>query len=312
MLTHLKKPRTILFSLLAFLMACNDKENKPLSLEPQTLNHLQKNTIISGIPDSMLFFGKPFQLSDQDIRERLDRELLVNIYFESSTNLILKRCNRYLPVIEKILKEEKVPDDFKYLCVIESSLSNATSPAGASGFWQFMPFTAPKYGLKISNEIDERLHLEKSTRAACALIKSNFAMFNNWFNACAAYNRGPGGLLEDLKIQQVQHVFDAELNQETARYVFRIMALKLIIENPKAYGFNIAAKDLYPIYQTKKISVIQPIENLATWSIQQGYNRKIIRLLNPWILGNKLSSESVPCTIEVPNGNKQLKVKHPL
>ena len=312
MLTYPKKPRTILFSLITFLVACNNPEKKPISKKPESFNLTQKNTTISGIPDSMMFFGNHIQFIDQDIRERLDRELLVNIYFQSSTNLILKRCNRYLPTIEKILKEEKVPDDFKYLCVIESSLSNATSPAGASGFWQFMTFTAPKYGLRISDEIDERLHLEKSTRAACALIKSNFSMFNNWINACAAYNRGPGGLLEDFKIQQVQHVFDAELNQETARYVFRIMALKLIIENPKAYGFHISEKDLYPIYKTQKITINEPIENLAAWSIQKGYNRKIIRLLNPWILRNKLTSESIPCTIEVPDGNQQLKVNHPL
>ena len=165
------------------------------------------------LPRKILFFNDYIPITDFDLRERLDRELLVNTYFQSSTSIALKRATRYFPTIERILKEEGVPDDFKYLCVIESNLSNVTSPAGAAGFWQFMPGTAPEYGIKITSEIDERNHLEKSTRAACQLIKNNYTLFNDWVNACAAYNRGPGGLMQDMKSQGVKHFFDTERNK---------------------------------------------------------------------------------------------------
>lgn len=290
---------------LVALFACTSKK-APVSPK-------QSHLTTSGykMPSKVVFFNDTLHLQDQDLKERLDREILVNMYFQSSTHLIIKRCTRYFPLIENILKQEGVPDDFKYLCVIESNLSNVTSPAGASGFWQFMPFTAPEYGLRITPEIDERLHVEKSTRAACALIKSNYSLFKDWVNACAAYNRGPGGLMDDLKFQHVKHFFDAEMNQETGRYVFRIMAMKMILENPNEFGFEVPQIEKYPIYITKKITITEPIENLAQWSINQGYNRRIIRLLNPWILGNKLTNKSLPCTIEIPNSNNQLKVFNP-
>lgn len=256
-------------------------------------------------PTTVSFFNQKINLQELDLIERLDREILVNMYFQSSTHLALKKSRRYFPLIERILKEEKVPDDFKYLCVIESNLSNATSPVGAAGFWQFMPFTAPEYGLTITAEIDERLNVEKSTRAACKLIKENYDKFGDWINACAAYNRGAGGLAQDMRIQGVSHFFDTEMNNETARYVFRIIAMKLIMENPTAYGYHLAPNAGYPPYETRNITVSEPIDNLALWSKKQGTNRKTIRLLNPWILGNKLSRTSVPCVIELPNSSSQ-------
>lgn len=307
LLNHLHKIQiAVLFlSFELVLTSCNGSLND----KKQVVQEPTKNTL-PYTPQSLVFFGKYCSLKDQDVQERLDRELLVNAYFQSSTSLIIKRSNRYFPIIEPILRSEGVPDDFKYLCVIESNLSNATSPAGASGFWQFMPYTAAEYGLKISSEVDERLHLEKSTRAACRLIKSNYTTFNNWVNACAAYNRGPGGLKEDLNIQGVKHYFDAEMNPETARYVFRIMAIKILLENPETFGFNFYDKALYPTYRTKKIQLTEPIKDLTQWAIGKGVNRKILRLLNPWILSNQLTNASLPCTLELPKDESQLKRKH--
>jgi hypothetical protein len=287
--------------------SCSDYRDKKEEIQKKSFRLSRPK-----IPETINFFGEKCSLNDVDVRERLDREILVNTYFQSSTSLIIKRSARFFPVIEPILRSEGVPDDFKFLCVIESNLSNVTSPAGASGFWQFMPFTAPKYGLKITSEIDERLNLEKSTRAACRLIKSNHKTFNNWINACAAYNRGSGGLSQDLASQGVRHYFDAEMNPETSRYVFRIMAMKLILEQPETYGYEIPKEERYVKYKTQKVIVTKPIENLTEWSSEKGFNRKIVRILNPWILGNQLSLPSLPCTIEIPSNRSQFIQKHPL
>ena len=259
-------------------------------------------------PRELVFFDERIAMTDFDLKERLDRELLVNTYFQSSTSLAMKRASRYFPIIERILKQEGVPDDFKYLCVIESNLSNVTSPAGAAGFWQFMPGTAPEYGIKITSEIDERNHLEKSTRAACRLIKNNYTLFNDWVNACAAYNRGPGGLMQDMKSQGVKHFFDTEMNPETARYVFRIMALKLIMEHPVDYGYQIPKTARYSPIKCKVIKVKNPIKNLALWARQHGTSLKNLRILNPWVLSNHLSSTSIPCSIQIPSNKEQLGV----
>ena len=287
-------------SMLFALFACTTQPDIKNSSCTQETFH------IPATPRSLYFFNQQINLQDWDIKERLDRELLVNTYFQSSTSLAIKRANRYFPAIEKILKEEGVPDDFKYLCVAESNLSNVVSPAGAAGFWQFMPGTAPSYGLVINDEIDDRNNLEKSTRAACKLIKSNHALFNDWINACAAYNRGPGGLQQDMNSQGVTHFFDTELNPETARYVFRIMALKMILENPKAFGYNLANDLRYSSIPVKAVAVNQPINDLALWAKNHKTSLKIVRLLNPWILGKQLSKKSVPCSIELPKNKNQL------
>jgi len=297
----------LILSITVGFLSCSDPAQKKGEYHREPLG-----TSLPETPQSMEFFGETCSLGDLDIRERLDREILVNAFFQSSTSLIIKRSARYFPVIEPILRSEGVPEDFKYLCVIESNLSNVTSPAGAAGFWQFMPFTAPEYGLKMNTEIDERLHMEKSTRAACRLIKSNHQFFRNWINACAAYNRGPGGLSQDLSRQGVQHFFDAEMNSETSRYVFRIMAMKLILEHPESYGFKIPLKERYVRYKTKKIKITTPIDNLTEWSLRKGFNLKIIHVLNPWILGNQLTRPSLPCTIELPVDRSQFTQKHPL
>jgi len=294
----MKKKMIWLSTLLLILGACKAPNAKETTSGPsQNVVHTNQ---LPDIPAQMEFFGEKIDLTDEDVRERLDREILVNAYFQSSTSLCIKRASRYFPEIDKILLQEKVPFDFKYLCVIESGLTNAESPAGALGFWQFMPFTAKERSLKITEEMDERMNLQKSTHAACALIKSNYAIFNDWVSACAAYNRGPGGLKSDMDFQGVHHVFDTELNTETARYVFRILAMKLILSKPNAYGYNIPTDQCYKPFKTQNIRVKKAIPNLAEWAIQHKTNRKVIRLLNPWILGNSLTGTSVPCTLKLP------------
>lgn len=290
-------------SLSTFLFSCKQTDTNNTTI-PTKVN----DNKIPKTPREIIFFNERIALTDFDLKERLDRELLVNTYFQSSTSLAIKRATRYFPEIERILRAEEVPDDFKYLCVIESNLSNVTSPAGAAGFWQFMPGTAPEYGIKITSEIDERNHLEKSTKAACQLIKSNYKLFNDWVNACAAYNRGPGGLMQDMKSQGVKHFFDTEMNPETARYVFRIMALKLIMEHPSDYGYQIPITACYSPIKSKLIKVKNPIKNLAIWARQHGTSLKNLRILNPWILSNQLSAASVPCSIEIPANKEQLGV----
>ena len=287
-----------LLFLIFLSLSCQEKKEKE-----NTDSLLKEENQLPPIPQSMVLFGETIDLKDEDIRERLDQELIVNAYFHSSTTLIIKRANRYFNNLEKLLKEEKIHDDFKYLCVIESNLTQAKSPAGAMGFWQFMPQTAAEYNLIINPEIDERLDIQKSTRAACAYLRKSHAEFKNWILVAASYNRGMGGLRSDMKKQYTSNYFDTEMNNETARYVFRIMAMKLILENPKAYGFKVPANALYPIQKTKAINISLPITDLALWSKNNGANIKIVRKLNPWIKGNSLTIQPINYIIALPIAN---------
>lgn len=289
--------------LLFFVLTCaNDSKEK----KNQVRKYVNTHGLLS-LPKSMIFFGEQIQLEDEDIRERLDREIITNVYFQSSTTFALKRANRFFPEIEKILSEENVPEDFKYLAVIESNLSEVTSPAGANGFWQFMPYTAKEYGLVMNDEVDERMNLSKSTHAACAFIKNSHKIFGNWVNACASYNRGIGGVQSDMKWQKTNHYFDTDMNNETGRYVFRIMALKLIMENPKRYGFDIPKYQLYKPFKIKKIKIDNEISSLADWAQTKGINLKILRKLNPWLISNKLTIHPTDYILKLPSKNENLK-----
>jgi membrane-bound lytic murein transglycosylase D len=288
--------------LLFLLSACKDN-----SLEKNVQVIKQRSLSFPAIPNSMIFFGERINLEDEDIRERLDREIVTNAYFQSSTTFALKRANRYFPEIERILQEENVPEDFKFLAVIESNLSEVTSPAGANGFWQFMPYTAKEYGLVMNDEVDERMNLSKSTHAACAFIKNSHKIFGNWVNACASYNRGIGGVQSDMKWQKTNHFFDTDMNNETGRYVFRIMALKLIMENPKRYGFDIPKYQLYKPFKIKKIKIDNEISSLADWAQTKGINLKILRKLNPWLISNKLTIHPTEYILKLPSRNENLK-----
>ena len=294
----------LLFSCLLIIISCQQKDN--LALDNATLKPIQNQSLPS-LPKEMELFGQKINLEDEDIKERLDREIIMNTYAQSATNLYIKRANRFFGPLEVILKNEQGPDDFKYLAVAESGLANVQSPVGASGFWQFMPATAKEYGLVINDEIDQRLALEKSTHAACQYLKNVNQVFNNWIMTAAAFNRGLGGVRSDMKRQYTDHYFDSEMNNETARYVFRIMALKIIMENPKAYGYYITKEQLYQPLETIKIKVKSPIKNLALWSKNNGVNLKIVRKLNPWILKNSLINMNQPQLLLLPGENCKLK-----
>lgn len=239
-------------------------------------------------PAEIDFAGEKTPLNISDVRERFDRELLVNANLDASTRLILKRANRAFPVIEPILKKYGVPDDFKYLAVIESGLVNVVSPAGARGVWQFMPETAKERGLEVNDIVDERYHLEKSTEAACNYLLSAKAKFGSWTLAAASYNGGFGGVNKQITFQGVDNYYDLLLTEETARYVFRILALKEIMQHPQQYNFVLQPSELYSTLPVKTVEVTSSIPDLAVFSKEQGINYKILKIHNPWLRDRKL------------------------
>ena len=252
-----------------------------------------KQTVRSwSIPRSFYLAGEAVPITQLDVREKLDRELIVNTYWHSNAMLIMKRAHRWFPVIEPILEEEGLPEDFKYLAVIESGLTNAVSPAGATGFWQFLKSTGRKYNMEVTEQVDERYHLEKATRGACAYLKSMHAKYGSWALAAASYNMGPGALDKRLAEQKVETYWDLLLNAETGRYVYRILAVKQLFANPADYGFILDESDLYPTYQTASVKVTSSIPNLADWALEQGINYKILKTLNPWLRAKSLTVSS--------------------
>lgn len=239
-------------------------------------------------PASVDFAGELAPLRIADVRERFDRELLVNANLHATTLIILKRANRAFPVIEPILAKHGIPDDFKYLAVIESGLVNATSSAGAKGVWQFMPATAKEYGMEVNDFVDERYHLEKSTEAACKYLLDAHKRFGSWTLAAAAYNGGVSGVNKQIAFQQVTNYYDLHLTEETARYVFRILALKEIMKNPSLYGFEVQPHEMYNNLQTRKVEVDSTVNDLAAFALTQGINYKILKIHNPWLRDRKL------------------------
>jgi membrane-bound lytic murein transglycosylase D len=288
-----------LFFILVFSCKTENKEVKP------TVESVRQN--LPPIPKTISLFGEKLSLEDEDIRERLDREIMANAYFHSQTILNMKRAARFFPIIEPILKEQNLPNDFKYLPIIESNLANVTSPAGAKGYWQFMPETGREYNLIIDDEVDERYNLIKATNAACRYLKNAKDSVGTWMLATAAYNRGIGGIKSDMKWQEATHYFDMDMNGETSRYLLRFIAIKLIMENPEKYGFDMKKIELYKPFQTETVSVSMPIENLALWAREKGINYKILVKLNPWILGNKLTKNLGSFTLLLPAKNVNLK-----
>jgi len=244
------------------------------------------------IPDTIDFAGERTPLNISDVKERFERELIVNANLDATTLLVIKRANRAFPVIEPILKKYGVPDDFKYLAVIESNLVNAVSPAGAKGVWQFMPETAREKGMEVNDIVDERYHLEKSTEAACKYLLDAKARFGNWTLAAASYNGGMTGVNKQIDMQKVTDYYDLLLTEETSRYVFRILALKEIMKNPDKYGFVINTEELYVNLPSKKIMVDSTITDLAAFAKSQGINYKILKIHNPWLRDKKLLNVS--------------------
>ena len=247
------------------------------------------------LPAAMTFAGEPVPLHLPDVAERLDRELLVNSYLHATTLLGLKRMQRYVPEIEATLKENGIPEDFIYLALAESLFGHVTSHAGAAGFWQLMPETARGYGLIVNSEVDERFHVRKSTMAAIRYLKSAKSKFGSWTDAAASYNRGMGGIDRALERQGVKSYYDLHLNDETSRYIFRILALKEIMGNPHKYGFEIGRENGYHPLPTRQLTVNSTITDLPEFALKQGINYKTLRYYNPWIKGYHLT---------VPNGRE--------
>ena len=256
----------------------------------------------------MDFSGEEVPTFMADVQERLDKEMITNMNYHTNTTLVIKRANKVFPIIEPILKKYGVPDDFKYLAVIESSLVNAVSPAGARGVWQFMPATAKEKGMEVSDEVDERYHLEKSTEAACKYLLVAKEKFGSWTLAAASYNGGMNGISKKMEEQQVDNYYDLLLTEETSRYVFRILALKEIMKNSDKYGFKIPNEALYYAIPTKKIVIDTTITDLAKFAKTQGVNYKILKIHNPWLRDKKLTvTTGKKYEIEIPTSgyNKQ-------
>jgi hypothetical protein len=241
--------------------------------------------------DEFWFAGERIPVEHFDVRERLERELIVNSYRHSNTILSLKNSARYFPVIERILRENGLHDDFKYLAVAESELRNATSSAGAKGFWQFMEGTAGDYGLEVTKEVDERLHLEKSTRAACEYLKRYKERFGTWSLVAAAYNMGPAGLRNEMEAQKSDSFYDLNLSEETNRYLFRLVAIKHVMEHPDLYGFDLKGEQLYPpLDNFATVSVDSTIASLGDFAQQYGTSYRMLKVFNPWLKGSKLTN----------------------
>jgi membrane-bound lytic murein transglycosylase D len=244
------------------------------------------------IPDTLYFAGEKVPLENFDVRESLDMEIHKVSYWHSEMFLYLKRANRFFPTIEPILKKYGIPEDFKYVCVAESGLRNAVSPANAVGFWQFMESTGKGYGLTINKEVDERYHVAKSTKAACKYIKKRYAKYGSWALVAASYNAGDGGVTKFMDYQEEDSYFDLALYEETSRYVYRALAIKLIMENPQDYGFNFRERDLYPVIDTKEVKVDSTITDLAEFAKSQGTNYKMLKIFNPWLRAHKLTNKN--------------------
>ena len=242
------------------------------------------------IPEKVEFAGEYMPVHLFDVRESLERELIVNMNFHSSTLQYLKRINRYFPVIESILAANGIPDDFKYLALIESDLMNKISPKGATGFWQFMKPAAADYGLEVNDEVDERYHIEKSTEAACRYLNDAYRIYGNWTMAAASYNMGQGGLNNQVKRQQCNDYYDLLLNDETMRYVYRIAAVKIIISDPQKYGFHVPDHEKYRVIPYSEVEVKTAVSDWTNFAFKHQTNYKMLKYLNPWLRDNKLTN----------------------
>ena len=282
----------ILFSLIIFIFGFSPINPELLIAFKNSGGENSSKVYALKLPEVIDFCGEQSPLNAPDIRERLDKELLVNTYWQSNMMLLLKRSNKWFPTIDSILKEEGVPQDFKFLAVIESGLENVRSPKGAKGFWQLMPATAKEYGLEVNSNVDERYHVEKSTRVACKYLLKAKERFGSWTLAAASFNRGMFGIDRLLKKQLVDDYYDLLLNKETSRYIFRILAVKEIISNPDLYGFIYEESDLYRQIPIRKIGIDIPIINIAQFAKKNNINYKLLKIHNPWLIQNHLNNNS--------------------
>lgn len=254
------------------------------------------------IPESITFCGENINLSNYYLRERFDRELLSFSYWHSQVFLMIKRANKFFPIIEPILKENGVPEDFKYLALIESNLDQrAISPAKAAGIWQLLPATAKEYGLIVNDDVDERYNVEKSTKAACDFLKRSYEKTGNWVTAAAAYNTGLARVLKQIELQKTSNYFEMLFGEETNRYVFRIILAKFVLENPKELGFFLKKEDLYYPMKADIVKVDSSVPNLTDFAIEKGINYQLLKDANPWLRTNKIiNNERKELFIKIP------------
>ena len=253
------------------------------------------------IPENLAFCNEKVPLQYFDVFESLEREMIVNTYFHSQTLLNLKKATRYFPVIEPILKANHIPDDFKYLTVAESGLSHVVSPAGARGFWQLLESTAKDYGLEVTDEVDDRYNLEEATEAACGYLNDSYAIYKNWTMVAATYNAGRKGIDNQIERQGEANYYDLLLNEETARYVYRILAIKLVLENPEQYGFGLSDSEKYKPIPFHEIKINSSIEDISIFAKDHGTNYKMLKFLNPWLRDNKLTNhQQKTYTLKIP------------
>lgn len=265
--------------------------NNPKPIEEKKNNDINQLIIHPTYPENLNFCGERVPLERADIREAFETELIKSVFWHSEMILYIKRMYKTFAVVVPILKKYNVPEDFKYLLVAESGMINVISPAKATGYWQFMEKTAKEYGLTVNEEIDERYDLEKSTEAACKYILKSYERLNNWTLVAASYNSGVDYILDAMKKQKVNSFYDLLLNVETAKYIYRILAYKIILENPQNYGFNIDSQYYFKPIPTTTLEVNFTIENLADFAIANGTTYRQIKLLNPWIMKDRLTVE---------------------
>lgn len=262
--------------------------------EVQSITNTHKNYKIQALqlPANLNLAGERVPIEIPDVKERMDRELLVNTYWQSNGLLLIKRANQYFPILEPLLKKYGLPDDFKFLALAESGLIDETSSVGAAGMWHFMKTTGKEYGLEINKNVDERYNIEKSTKVAAEYLKKSKERLGSWTLAAAAYNAGNYGVASRLETQQVDNYYDALLPDETERYIFRILALKEVISNPRKYGFVFDESDLYTLEKTREIEVDTAITNIAMFAKNYGLNYKEFKKYNPWLRENHLNNRS--------------------
>ena len=273
---------------LVSLIAFNKIDKSEETVEIKQDGRLQYKWYAPQLPGKVSFAGEPVPLDRWEVRERYDRELLMNYYMHGSLMYILKLSYRQFPIIEKELKAYGIPDDFKYLCVAESNLQNLTSKAGAQGYWQFMNETAPTFGLEVSNEVDERYNLKKATQAACLYFQQAYKKFGTWTAAAASYNCGMGGYNGHATFQGSNNYYDIALPEETNRYIFRILAFKNLISTAPGWGYILNAEDVYQPLKVKTLTVDTAITNLATFAEANGSSYKMLKVMNPWLRARNL------------------------
>jgi membrane-bound lytic murein transglycosylase D len=293
-----------LIVLLGYVRYANDRMKSALAIVEKD-QRLEEGTLAPGdldemdmqplpaitfdLPDSLSFAGEIVPMNLTDVRERVDKELHINTYWHNNTIFLMKRANRWLPQIQEILRKNGIPDDFRYLPLIESGLLNDVSPKAAVGFWQILKSAGKENGLEITNEVDERYDPLKATEAACRYLKTAYKKFGNWTVVAASYNRGMGGMERALENQDVKSYYDLFLNDETSRYVFRIIACKEIIEHPSRYGFKVLPRHLYESEPVKYVQVSETIADLVAFARKHGTNYKLLKRHNPWLRDERLT-----------------------